>query len=192
MERLKGEFKIVPIDQVQPNTWNPKDNPEMNPVEYGNVLKSISVYGLRQAIVVREIGPDKYEIIDGVHRWLACKELGYKNVIINNQGQVSDQEAKKLTINFQDVRVPFNQLELAGLIKELSQLEQNLQDSLPYTQDEIQEYISLLDFDWSQYQTNLGGELEPCQHEWERCFKCKKCGQILKREELMEKEGKKE
>jgi len=151
MERLKGEFKIVPLGQVQPNTWNPKDNPEMNPVEYGNVLKSISAYGLRQAIVVREIGPDKYEIIDGAHRWLACKELGYKNVIINNQGQVSDQEAKKLTINFQDVRVPFNQLELAGLIKELSETEENLHSILPYNEEEIEEYKKLLEFSWDDY-----------------------------------------
>jgi len=86
----------VPIDQVRPNTWNPKDK---NTEEYEKVKLSIQKR-IRQPIIVRETDTNSYEIIDGEQRWTACKELAFENVLVYNEGKVSDQEARELTIFF--------------------------------------------------------------------------------------------
>jgi len=135
----------VPIDQVRPNTWNPKDK---NTEEYEKVKLSIQKKGLRQPIIVRETDTNSYEIIDGEQRWTACKELAFENVLVYNEGKVSDQEARELTIFFQQ-QVPFNEVELLPLIKEI--VSYTGEYELPYTDKEVEERLKMLEFDWNKY-----------------------------------------
>ena len=136
------KLKTVKINEVRPNTWNPKDK---NTDEFLKVKQGVSLKGQRMPIVVRE--NNGYEILDGQQRWTACKELGFEDVLIYNEGQVSDKESKELTIWYQQ-QVPFNEVELAGLIKDLSQYPDL---ELPYTTEEIKDFIDLESFDWNQY-----------------------------------------
>ena len=135
----------MPIDQVRPNTWNPKDK---NTEEYEKVKLSIQKKGLRQPIIVRETDTNSYEIIDGEQRWTACKELAFENVLVYNEGKVSDQEARELTIFFQQ-QVPFNEVELLPLIKEI--VSYTGEYELPYTDKEVEERLKMLEFDWNKY-----------------------------------------
>lgn len=162
------KLKIVPIEQVKPNTWNPKDK---NTEEYSRVLDSVKKKGLRTPIVVRELGPDSYEIIDGEQRWTACKELAFKDILVYNEGNVSDQEARELTIFFQQ-QVPFNEIELLPLIKEIVSYTGEYQ--LPYTQEEVEEKLKMLNFDWEEYQKTYEVE-EKKNNE----IVCPKCGHIF-------------
>jgi hypothetical protein len=140
------KLKVVTIDEIRPNTWNPKPKGGQ---DFEKVKKSIEKKGLRGFIVVRE--NDGYEIIDGEQRWTSCKELGFDKVLIYNEGEVTDKEAKELTIWWQQ-QVPFDQIELAYLIKDMDDLYENLE--LPFEPTELEELLTISNFDFEQYQTH--------------------------------------
>lgn len=160
-DQLKLDYKIVDIDDVVPNSWNPKKTEEY-PERYQEVLDSIKTYGLRDAIVVRELN-GKYEIIDGFHRYKACKESGYSKVIINNQGVVDDATAKRLTIVFQKVQVPFDEVMYSNLLKELNEElgEEEILATLPIKEPELEGYLNMADFNFEEEykDTNLGADV---------------------------------
>lgn len=139
-----AKLSIVPIDQVKPNTWNPKDK---NTAEYEKVKESIKLHGQRQPIVVREVKDQTgYEIIDGEQKWTSCKELGFENVLIYNEGFISDQEAQELTIAYQQ-QVPFNELLMAKLVNKLvSNYGENIK--LPFTPIEIKTFDNLANYNF--------------------------------------------
>jgi len=58
----------------------------MSDVEYFTLKNDISENGLIYPIVVRKLNNGKCEIVDGFHRWKACKELGWLKIpyIIEN------------------------------------------------------------------------------------------------------------
>jgi hypothetical protein len=134
---------VVPIGAVRPNPWNPK---EEGTDEYSRIVKGIREKGLRMPIPVREVDGG-YEIIDGQQRWTACREIGFKSIPIYNEGKVSDQEAKELTIWYQQ-QVPFEEVALAKLVAELAMAPGF---SLPYTMDEIEEMKNFVAFDWNTF-----------------------------------------
>lgn len=137
------KLSVVPIDEVRPNTWNPKDK---DTDDYKKIVESIKLKGQRQAIVVRD--NKGYEIIDGEQRWRACKELGFQKVIIYNEGVFNDKEAQELTLWYQ-VQVPFNEVALAQMI---TKLVTDFNDTIiPYSLEEIEEMKALIKFDWSQF-----------------------------------------
>lgn len=141
------KIKLVPIDQVQPNTWNPKVD---GSAEYKKIVKSLKVNGLRGVIVVRETAKDSYEVVDGMQRYTAAKELGFTEVNIYNEGALGDQQAKELTIWYQQ-QVPFDKIMEAQLVNELL-VEYNDSELLPYTDDELNEIKAMADFDFDKFE----------------------------------------
>ncbi len=148
MERIEWDItkaSIINIEEIRPNTWNPKDK---NTEEYHKIKKGISLKGQRLPVVVREVkGEIGYEIIDGEQRYTACKELGFKKLLIYNEGFISDKEAKELTIWYQQ-QVLFNEVSLAFLVKELS-IEEDLE--LPFTDIEMENFLKIADTDWDKF-----------------------------------------
>jgi len=140
----KDKISIVPIDQVHPNSWNPKDK---DTEEFRRVKASVQRNGLKMPVIVRE--KDGFEIIDGEQRWRSAKELGYKNVIIYNEGIVEDNRAKELTIWYQQ-QVPFNEVDLASLIASLVQTKDVV---LPYDQEEIDNYLKMTSFNMDDFKS---------------------------------------
>jgi hypothetical protein len=152
MQKLEfdtSKVKLVNIDSVTPNKWNPKDK---DTLEFEKVKKSVEINGLRIPIIVREV-EQGFEIIDGEQRFTACKQLGYEQVIIYNEGIIEDKKAKELTIWYQQ-QVPFNQIELASLIKDLY-IEFGEMIEIPFSLDEIKEFTSLNDFDVDSFDNSL-------------------------------------
>lgn len=137
-----SKIEKVQIDDVEPNDYNPK---EKNTPEYEKVVESIRINGLKQPIFVREVeGNDKYVIVDGEQRYTAAKELGYKEIYIYNLGNISETEAKALTI-WMEVQVPFEELQLATLVVEMKDLD----IALPYSDEKIKDYVAMADFDFT-------------------------------------------
>lgn len=144
-----SKIERVSIDKVHPNDYNPK--PE-NSKEYEDIVKSLKQNGLMSFIFVREVeGEDGYEIVDGEHRYLAAKELGYNEIYVYNLGKISLEEAKALTLWF-EVQVPFDEVELAPIVVELTKM--NVE--LPYTEKEIDKFVNLQKFDFDDL-----GESDP-------------------------------
>lgn len=136
------KLKVVNIDEVHPNEWNPK---EKNHKKVEDIKKSIELHGFKAPVQVRS-NDGKYEIIDGEQRWTAMKELGATQIVIYDNGVISDEDAKNETLWWQ-VQVPFETISLANLVTELDQL--NL--SLPYNEKEIAEFAEMSEFNFDQY-----------------------------------------
>lgn len=136
-----SKIKKVPIDEVRPNTWNPK---ERNEVIIDYIKNSIKQMGFKQPVSVRQ--NDGYEILDGEQRWTAMKEMNAEYIYIYDNGIVSDEDAKSETINWQ-IQVPFDNIKLAPLVIELA----DLGYKLPYSEIEIEEFRNLSEFDFDQY-----------------------------------------
>lgn len=152
MSNLKFEKEkvlIVKIDNVIPNEYNPKGQ---GTEEYEKIKKGLGFKGQRLPVVVREKG-EKYEIIDGEQRWRACKELGFEDIIIYNEGKVEDIEAKELTIWYQQ-QVPFNEVSLAFLVKELSEIPEYKME-LPFNDFELENFLEIAKEDWNNYESNF-------------------------------------
>nr|DAX51300.1 MAG TPA: ParB protein [Caudoviricetes sp.] len=133
----------VAIDKISKNSWNPKLD---NPPEMEDIKRSLKLNGYAQPILVRQ-SDSGYEIIDGAHRYMAAKELGYKELYVYNVGNVSDEEAKAFTIWMQ-TQVPFYELDLAPLAVELS----DAGIELPFTEAQLIDFKNMSEFDFdSQY-----------------------------------------
>lgn len=131
LEDVKENSKIVDINEVCFNPWNPKIKRSK---EYEKVKESVKLNGLGMPIVVREIQDDnyKYQVLDGEQRLTAALDLGYDKVWIVNLGQVSDEEAKSKTLWY-EMAVPFDKEQLGNLLVDLvGKVE------LPYTDNEIE------------------------------------------------------
>lgn len=141
------KLDIVDINNVQPNPWNPKDKEND---EYKRVRESIAQNGLKQFVLVRELGKDKYEIIDGEQRWTACRELEFDEILIYNEGKMDDIRAKELTLWFQQ-QVPFNQVQLSFLVTEMLAERPDL--ILPFSRQEIDKFKATSEFNMDDYKT---------------------------------------
>jgi len=139
------KLKIVDISSVVANTWNPKQE---NTEEYQKIKEGIRIKGLRLPIVVRERG-EKFEIIDGEQRWESCRELGFEKIWIYSEGNLSDKEAKELTIWYQQ-QVPFDEISLAKLVSDMSLEFKDLE--LPFTPEKMEEFKELMEFNFDDFQ----------------------------------------
>ncbi|MFK0255423.1 ParB/RepB/Spo0J family partition protein [Streptomyces sp. NPDC090445] len=71
-------FAELPIDAITENPYQPRK--EFNEDALTELVTSIKEVGLLQPVVVRQSGPDGYELIMGERRWRACKELGLEYI----------------------------------------------------------------------------------------------------------------
>ena len=155
LEDVKENSKIVDINEVCFNPWNPKIKRSK---EYEKVKESVKLNGLGMPIVVREIEDDnyKYQVLDGEQRLTAALDLGYDKVWIVNLGQVSDEEAKSKTLWY-EMAVPFDQEQLGKLLVDLVD-----KVELPYSDAEIEVIsgISLVSEDDEDFTDDLFDDSE--------------------------------
>lgn len=152
--KIRGVEKIIKIKRIRANRWNPN---RMSPHNMTKLRENIRNFGFIDPILVRsgnENGPfpeGGYEIIDGEQRFTAAQEEGIKKVKITDIGNVSDESAKVLTINFNDLRGKHDRDAVAVIVGELSKLEggDDLISLLPYDEAEIDalKTLNAADFD---------------------------------------------
>lgn len=153
---------VVLITEVRANDYNPKKkivDDEATKVQYEKVKKSLEVFGQIDPILVRELEKEedgvKYEIINGFHRFTAMKELKFTEIEIKNLGIMSRSEAISRALSTEEIHIPLDQIEVAGLLKELNNdLDFDLGD-LPFTNQEIADKIEMLDFDWDKFNEEI-------------------------------------
>jgi len=135
------KIEIVDISLLVPNTWNYN---EQSPEMLEKVKLNIKQVGFVRPIVVRVSGK-KFEIINGYHRWLACKELGFETVAIVNLGKVPDPKAKMLSVVLNELRGTPNPVKLGKIIDDVyhSDTWESLANLFPYTDVEIDNYKKL-------------------------------------------------
>lgn len=135
------EVQKIPIFRLVPNPWNPN---EISPKIMTKLKNEIKRKGVVQPILVRPKGED-YEIVDGYHRWLILKELGYAEVpcIVKD---LDDTEAKLKTLQLNYMRGSAVPIKLANLIHDLNRTMtlDDLEAALPYDKAELKDDLALL------------------------------------------------
>lgn len=138
---------VVDIDLIAPNPLNPN---YMTPSQFSKLKAKIEKIGFVASIIVREYG-NYYQILDGEHRWKVLKALGYTKAPIENMGPVPDNEVAFHTTQFNEggQNDNFKLAELYSQMKDAGQTD--LLSLLQHSDEEIENTIKLVDFDFSQY-----------------------------------------
>lgn len=73
-----AHFAEIPLDSITPNPRQPREVFDEDAL--AELVTSIKEVGLLQPVVVRQLGPSRYELIMGERRWRACREAGLKAI----------------------------------------------------------------------------------------------------------------
>ena len=157
MQKLTTEKKIMDINLVYPCSWNPNKQTDYT---FQKMKQTIEEKGLFGSIIVRRCEssyvPGAVELLDGYHRWKACKELGWKEIPVEVVVQdVSDKESKFWNLYFNNTRGKDDILKRTQLMKDI---EGGMAQLLPFTADEIKNHIELGKFDFAQYEKEIAIE----------------------------------
>ena len=109
------EVEYVGIDDVRPNEYNPNRQSDQ---EFGLLLRSISEDGMTQPIIVLR---ETNVIVDGEHRWRACKQLGFTEVPVVRV-DMSEEQRRVATLRHNLARGSHDYTLEAGVIRDLEQL----------------------------------------------------------------------
>jgi ParB family chromosome partitioning protein len=69
-----AHFAELPLSAITPNPRQPRQHFDEEALE--ELAESIKIVGLLQPVVVREVGPERYELIMGERRWRASQRAG--------------------------------------------------------------------------------------------------------------------
>ena len=130
----------IQMDLIVENEYNPN---EMDMSKFKKLVLNIKRKGFRKPIEVRKVG-EKYIIIDGAHRFRACKELGHTEIdcIIDN---VDETEAMvdTLNANIHGSHNPYKEAQMFKKINQRYQL-QDIEKLTVYDQSVIKDRLELL------------------------------------------------
>ncbi|MER5304126.1 ParB/RepB/Spo0J family partition protein [Streptomyces lasiicapitis] len=73
-----AHFAELPLDSITPNPRQPREVFDEDAL--AELVTSIKEVGLLQPVVVRQLGPARYELIMGERRWRACREAGLERI----------------------------------------------------------------------------------------------------------------
>jgi ParB family chromosome partitioning protein len=73
-----ASFREVPVDAIRPNRKQPRQVFDEEAIE--ELRDSIAAVGMLQPIVVRESGPNEYELVMGERRWRAATLAGLERI----------------------------------------------------------------------------------------------------------------
>jgi len=91
----KSNSKYVPIEQVEPNPWNPNVQDDRT---FDALVENIQEVGMDEPVLVRQLENGKYQVINGEHRYEACKVLGFDEIPVIVSDKFDEDMAKFQTV----------------------------------------------------------------------------------------------
>ena len=127
----EGELNHIPLDLIQRGKYQPRA--DFDEAAFEELASSIKSQGLMQPIVIRSIGPQKYEIIAGERRWRAAQIAGLDSIpaVVRTVG---DEAAIAMSLIENIQREDLNPIEEALALK-------RLQDEFKLTQQEVADAV---------------------------------------------------
>ena len=130
----------IPMGLIDENEYNPN---EMDENHYLKLVQNIKKKGFRKPIEVRKNG-ERYTIVDGAHRFRACKELGYTEVdCIVDEIDVTEAMVDTLNANIHGSHNPYKEAMMFKQIHDRYTL-QDIEKLTVFGQSEIKDRIELL------------------------------------------------
>ena len=109
-------LRTLNIEQLQPGKYQPRTL--MDESALASLAESIRAQGIMQPILVREVAPERYEIIAGERRWRAAQRAGLHEVPVLIR-EIPDESALAMALIENIQRENLNPLEEANGIKRL-------------------------------------------------------------------------
>ena len=116
VSEAKGELQKLPIEFLQPGRYQPRKDMSSDALE--ELASSIRSQGIIQPIVVRQLAPEKYEIIAGERRWRAA-QLAQLDVVPCLVKDVPDEVAVAIALIENIQREDLNAMEEAQALERL-------------------------------------------------------------------------
>ncbi|MBH1934741.1 ParB/RepB/Spo0J family partition protein [Streptomyces sp. AV19] len=140
-----AHFAELPLDSITPNPRQPREVFDEDAL--AELVTSIREVGLLQPVVVRQLGPERYELIMGERRWRACREAGLEKI----PAIVRATEDEKLLLDalLENLhRAQLNPLEEAAaydqLLKDFSCTHDELADRIGRSRSQVSNTLRLL------------------------------------------------
>lgn len=144
-EPAGAHFAEVPLDAITPNPRQPREVFDEDAL--AELVTSINEVGLLQPVVVRQLGPERYELIMGERRWRACREAGLERI----PAIVRDTDDEKLLLDalLENLhRAQLNPLEEAAaydqLLKDFNCTHDQLADRIGRSRPQVSNTLRLL------------------------------------------------
>lgn len=78
LEDADAALRELPISEIEPNTFQPRGHFDEEALV--SLADSIQVVGVLQPVLVRQLGPQKFELIAGERRWRAARRAGLQTI----------------------------------------------------------------------------------------------------------------
>ena len=154
------QLKVVPIELLIKADWNYK---EENVAMSAKLRENLKRNGQIENIHVRLLPTGYYEVVNGNHRYDELLALGKTTVLAYDHGKCSKEEAVRKCLETNETFFEKDDIKLATLIKELtgSYSLDDLVGTMPYNEEEINNYAKLSEFNWEQFGRKEGDFEEP-------------------------------
>lgn len=144
-ETVGAYFAELPIGSITPNPRQPREVFDEDALS--ELVTSVKEVGLLQPVVVRKVGPDRYELIMGERRWRACREAGLER--IPTIVRATDDEKLLLDALLENLhRAQLNPLEEAAaydqLLKDFKCTHDQLADRIGRSRPQVSNTLRLL------------------------------------------------
>ncbi|MEU8788110.1 ParB/RepB/Spo0J family partition protein [Streptomyces sp. NPDC048643] len=140
-----AHFAELPLDFITPNPRQPREVFDEDAL--AELVTSIKEVGLLQPVVVRQVGPSRYELIMGERRFRACREAGLEAIpaIV----RATDDEKLLLDALLENLhRAQLNPLEEAAaydqLLKDFNCTHDQLADRIGRSRPQVSNTLRLL------------------------------------------------
>jgi hypothetical protein len=111
-------YKKILLSKLEFAAWNYKGEDE---ALMERLKVNIANNGDIENLVVRPIGKAKYEVVNGNHRLKVYREMGMKEALCYDIGDVSEATAKRIAIELNETRFPSDQKKVSAMLKELKE-----------------------------------------------------------------------
>lgn len=161
---VSPERKSLHIVSIKTPPWGStaQDN-----ATFAKVKRLIRIHGQLEEIVVRHFSLQTYEVIAGRNILKAMHELGYKEILVCNVGQISEPQARMINLIKNHNQFPIDHLKIAaciGVIQEEIPLH-TLTSYVPYTAEELQRYYKIINFDWDDFADKVENQVSMFDNE---------------------------
>lgn len=118
LETVSGSdaLRVLKVGQLQPGKYQPRTQMDQDSLQ--QLADSIKAQGIMSPILVRPVGPEKFEIIAGERRWRAAQLAGLSEVPALVR-EIADEAALAMSLIENIQRENLNPLEEAAGIKRL-------------------------------------------------------------------------
>ncbi len=112
-------MKVVPIKQVVPDANQPRKY--FDATKLSSLRESIKKHGIRNPLVVEDVGTGKYLLTDGERRYRAATELGLKEVPVIVNKALKEVDRLIIQFNIQEQHEGWTSVEKANALVKIAE-----------------------------------------------------------------------